>query len=227
MPFSHRELCDLAVDWLKRPASRKGPGCQVAFSEARADWSGETPDAIGFRAGAHDAASVLVEVKTSRNVFLVDRKKPHRLQPEKGMGLYRYFFAQEGLIEIAELPEQWGLIEVTPKGTIKPRHGHILATPLALRAWQHERALWVECSLLTRMLNRVGDVEKMQNWLKESNNINARLVVKNDKLRRENERLSRELFELRNSRGSEETTQGEQSGCSSTVPFCKPAYSPF
>lgn len=98
MPLTHRQLCDLAVKWLQRPASRSGPGCQVAFSECRADWKGETPDAIGFRAAVFKEASVVVEVKVSRADFLADRKKPHRIDPSLGMGTYRYFMAPASLI---------------------------------------------------------------------------------------------------------------------------------
>jgi hypothetical protein len=108
MPLTHRQLCDLAVKWLQRPASRSGPGCQVAFSECRADWKGETPDAIGFRAAVFKEASVVVEVKVSRADFLADRKKPHRIDPSLGMGTYRYFMAPAGLISPEELPARWG-----------------------------------------------------------------------------------------------------------------------
>lgn len=39
------------------------------------------------------------------------------------------------------------------------------------------------------MLNRVGDVEKAQGYLKEANNRNAALARENDALRAENDRL--------------------------------------
>ncbi|MDO8416550.1 MAG: adenylosuccinate synthase [Agitococcus sp.] len=204
MPFTHRELCDLAVLWLKRPVSKKGPGCHIAFSESRGDWYGETPDAIGFRAGVSNEASVLIEVKTSRSDFLADRKKPHRKVPESGMGKYRYYMAPEGLLQAAELPPQWGLIEVSDKGRLKVRQGHVLLSGYDVDNWQQERAMGKEWTLLTRLLNRVGDAEKVQNWLKESRNINARLVTRNERLAQENERLSRELFMARNSEGTQE-----------------------
>jgi hypothetical protein len=193
MSFTHRELCNLAVNWLKRPASRTGPGCQVAFSESKSDWCGEIPDAIGFRAGVHNEFSVVIEVKTSRSDFLVDKKKPHRLAPETGMGKYRYFMAPEGLLSLEELPERWGLIEVTPRGHIKPRHGHVFLKHREKDVWEQERALSTEWTLLTLMLNRVGDAEKVQNWLKESRNQNAALVRQNEKLQLRNAALTREL----------------------------------
>lgn len=152
------------------------------------------PDAIGFRAGVHKEASVVVEVKVSRSDFLADQKKPHRVEPATGMGVYRYYMAPEGLIKVEELPMLWGLIEVTAKGVLKVRCGHVLLKYRDEDNWQHERAISREWTLLARMLNRVGDVEKAQNWLKESRNQNARLAKNNDELRARNERLSRELF---------------------------------
>ncbi len=197
MALTHRQLCDLAVNWLKRPASRNGPGCQVAFSESRGDWSGEMPDAIGFRAAVYRECSVLIEVKISRADFLNDRRKPHRLEPATGMGVYRYFMAPTGLIAVDELPERWGLIEVNDKNTPKVIGGHVLLKYGQEDLWQHERAIEREWTLLTRMLNRVGDVEKAQNWLKESRNINARLVRENDRLRERTDQLTRELHAAR------------------------------
>ena len=47
--------------------------------------------------------------------FLADRSKPHRLNPEMGMGKYRYYICPTGLIKPEELPEKWGLIYVSEK----------------------------------------------------------------------------------------------------------------
>ncbi|MES3674624.1 hypothetical protein QC589_01575 [Halomonas elongata] len=48
-PMSHAGLCAIAVKWLKRDLSKKGPGCDVAVSEVKTGHNGETPDAIGWR----------------------------------------------------------------------------------------------------------------------------------------------------------------------------------
>jgi len=117
---SHKELCELAVTWLKRPYSAGGPGCAVALSECRTGADGEVPDAIGFRTG-HGAGSVLIEVKTSRADFLADRAKPHRQQG--GVGDWRYFMVPEGLLSVADLPARWGLLEVNSRAHIKARAG--------------------------------------------------------------------------------------------------------
>lgn len=189
MTYTHRQLCDLAVNWLKRPASRSGPGCQVAFSESRGDWTGETPDAIGFRAAVHNEAAVVVEVKVSRSDFLADARKPHRVDPAIGMGTYRYFMAPQGLIVPSELPSKWGLIEVGARGSLTVICGHVLLKYRDEDTWRFDRAVGTEWTLLVRMLNRVGDVEKAQGYLKEANNRNAALARDNDRLRAENEKL--------------------------------------
>ncbi|MDQ7286946.1 hypothetical protein O0I55_17650, partial [Stenotrophomonas sp. Sm5341] len=69
----------------------------------------EDPDAIGWYTGR----TMLVECKVSRSDFLADRKKRFRANPERGLGLYRYFMAPKGLIKVDELPARWGLLEVS------------------------------------------------------------------------------------------------------------------
>lgn len=164
----HSDLCALAVSWLKRPYSSGGHGCLVAISEPRAEDRGEMPDAIGFRAG-HLAGSVVVEVKVSRSDFLADRKKPHRSGSE-GMGTWRYYMAPEGIIEVQDLPERWGLLVVNSKGKITPvagparaaltrHHGNLLAEMEAFRHTAVNTSR--EQSLLVRLLGRVGDAEAL------------------------------------------------------------------
>lgn len=119
--MNHSDLCKLALSWLKRPNSRKGHGCAVALSECRTGWDGEIPDAIGFRTTAPQSGSVLIEVKTSRADFLADKDKPHR--QSGGVGDWRYYMAPEGVLQLSDMPERWGLIEVNKRGHIKVRSG--------------------------------------------------------------------------------------------------------
>ena len=200
--LTHRMICDLAVKWLQRPKSRGGPGCQFAFSESRGAWEGEIPDAIGFRAGVFNEASVLVEVKVSRSDFLADMKKPHRIDPAKGMGAYRYIMAPEGLIEVSELPAKWGLVEVTRTGSLKPRVGHVFLKYKEDDGWRHEHAREREWTLLARMLTRVGDVEQLHNTLKESRRIQAALEQQCHRLDKQVREL--QLALSRASRGHEQ-----------------------
>ena len=197
LELTHKNLCPLAVGWLKRPASKGGPGCQVAFSEARGTWTGEIPDALGFRANVHDESSTLVEVKVTRSDFLADIKKPHRQNAALGVGVYRCFMCPENLIAIDELPVGWGLIEVTPRGALRVRAGRVLQGYRDVDVWQNTRNIEREWTMLACVLNRVGDVERVQGWLKDSRNINARLVKENEKLRLDNQRMSQELYQLK------------------------------
>lgn len=174
--MTHQELCALAVKWLQRAPGRDGPACQVAFSESRCLWNGEIPDAIGFRTVADDRASVVVEVKVSRSDFLADRAKPHRQSGEQGMGMYRYYMAPEGLIDVAELPARWGLVEVSSKGVLRVVTGHVRARRAERDQWRHERAVEIEWLLLATMLSRVGDIERLHAELKRVNNDRQRLA---------------------------------------------------
>jgi hypothetical protein len=100
---THANLVSLAVAWLRRYR------CGVVLSE-QACVSGEMPDAIGWKKACH---SVLVECKVTRADFMADRAKRFRQQPEIGVGSERYYLAPRGMIAIDELPNGWGLLEVS------------------------------------------------------------------------------------------------------------------
>ena len=89
-PKTHRELCELACRFLRNN------GFKVVFGDRFHAWTscGEHPDALGFRNGA----SCLIEVKCSRSDFLADRKKVFRAEPEKGMGDWRFYLCEPGVI---------------------------------------------------------------------------------------------------------------------------------
>ncbi|HEL3778110.1 hypothetical protein I5U56_02715 [Stenotrophomonas maltophilia] len=102
--LTHADLVKIAGRWLRNTA-----GCSVVLEElCAATGNGENPDAIGWYTGR----TMLVECKVSRSDFLADRKKRFRANPERGLGLYRYFMAPKGLIKVGELPARWGLLEV-------------------------------------------------------------------------------------------------------------------
>jgi hypothetical protein len=148
----------------------------VAFSEARCGWTGEIPDAIGFRTAAADEGSVVVEVKVSRGDYLADRAKAHRQDGALGMGLYRYYMAPEGIISVQELPAGWGLVEVSCKGVLHVLAGHVTVRRAEQAAWRHERAIDREWLLLASMLSRVGNVEALHAELKKARNERAQLT---------------------------------------------------
>lgn len=198
MSFTHQELCSLAVNWLQRAPSRSGPACQVAFSEAKRGWNGEIPAAIGFRTAAEDEGSVVVEVKVSRADYLADRGKAHRQVAALGMGLYRYYFAPEGIISPFELPAGWGLVEVSAKSVLRVLAGHVTVKRAEQGEWRHERAIEREWLLLASMLSRLGNVEAMHSELKKAKNERAELARQLDAIR-ERERanmLSRAVADI-------------------------------
>ncbi len=100
--ITHDELVRAGIKWLLKTI-----GARFALSELRASTtSGEIPDIIGFKSGY----SVLIECKTSRSDFLIDKKKHFRQYPDMGMGNYRLFLCPAGLIKPEELPNGWGLL---------------------------------------------------------------------------------------------------------------------
>ena len=103
--MTHEKLVEKAIQWLR------SYGCGVVLSEQSCA-GGETPDAIGWKGACH---SVLVECKLSRPDFLADGDKPFRRAPETGMGCERFYLALRGLLERAELPAGWGLLELEGK----------------------------------------------------------------------------------------------------------------
>ena len=110
----HGELVAIAEQWLRRrcvvgmPNSDKTmrARCGIAASELVTS-AQETPDAIGW----WNSYSVLVECKVSRADFLRDKYKIFR-HPDKGVGMYRYYACPETVIQLADLPDGWGLLHL-------------------------------------------------------------------------------------------------------------------
>ena len=114
--ITHTGLVERAEKWLQNTVN-----CGVVFNDSfrAATLSGECPDAIGFRAGI----SILVECKASRSDFLADKKKSFRANPEMGIGDWRFYMCPPGVINIEDLPDDWGLLWVTGK-TVRKIHGY-------------------------------------------------------------------------------------------------------
>lgn len=146
--MTHYELVQRATRWLHTM------GCPMVFPEM-VTYAGETPDCIGFRDSG--ATSLLVECKASRSDFLADAKKPHRREPERGMGLHRYFMCRPGLIRPDELPARWGLLYCHPTRVelvvgYQPKR----YVPEQLQAYSfHERNRNAEVGMLYSALNRL------------------------------------------------------------------------
>lgn len=107
--LTHKDLVDIGHKCLKRFWKYK-----IIFKEiSTVSPAGEIPDVIGFSAYGK---SILIECKASRSDFLRDRAKQFRISPSRGMGRYRFYLAPKGVISEADLPLNWGLIEVSEKG---------------------------------------------------------------------------------------------------------------
>lgn len=102
--MTHQELVESGYRWLLSK-------CSFAIKDL-VTHNREVPDVIGFNSNG----SFVLEAKASRADFLADKKKPFRINPEDGMGDWRFFIAPQGLINKDELPELWGLIEVNKRG---------------------------------------------------------------------------------------------------------------
>jgi hypothetical protein len=100
----HGELVDMGARWLRRT------GFGVVATELTVAGVSEQVDGIGFRA----SCSAVLEAKVSRADYLADRRKPHRRSG--GLGNYRFFVCQQGLILPEELPERWGLLWTKGRG---------------------------------------------------------------------------------------------------------------
>lgn len=112
--MTHDELVDLAVRQLKR--WRCLPICREITTIMA---TGEIPDAIGWKSDY----SIMFECKVSRADFLRDNKKPFRLCKLNGVGDFRFYITNEGVIKSAdELPDGWGCYEVIDK-KIKHKFG--------------------------------------------------------------------------------------------------------
>jgi hypothetical protein len=102
------------------------------------------PDAIGWKRANH---SVLVECKVTRADFLVDRAKPFRLKPEQGVGSERFYLTPPALVDEAELPSGWGLLEL--------RRGRLEMIRASAKNLRTATGLRYEMNLLLASLRRV------------------------------------------------------------------------
>jgi hypothetical protein len=144
--MKHEELVERAVRWLY------SQGCGFAVGErVCAVSTGEIPDAIGFRSNC----SILVECKTSRADFKADRKKHFRFDsPEQGMGNFRFYLCEEGVISPMEVPEGWGLLYIAgklvkkviaPKGNAWGKHSSTHKVFWQEKNTEAENALMYSC----------------------------------------------------------------------------------
>lgn len=104
--WTHKALVRRMASWLKFTKANT-----VVMAELSTRNS-ETPDVIGWVGGA---SSILIECKVSRADFRADGGKWFRRYEEDGMGDRRYVAAPAGILCADEMPERWGLLEVTKR----------------------------------------------------------------------------------------------------------------
>jgi len=97
---THKELVQVAVSWLRNIMR-----CGVVFKEFKTAIS-EIPDAFGLKSDY----SILIECKASRADFLSDRSKVFRQLPDRGVGDFRLYLCNTGIIKPEDLPDKWGLL---------------------------------------------------------------------------------------------------------------------
>ncbi|HHR4398547.1 TPA: adenylosuccinate synthase [Salmonella enterica] len=174
----------------------------MAFNEVGAVGDTERADAWGYRWG-WNGCSVLVEVKVSRSDFLRDKHKPHR--KSGGMGDYRYYMCPEGIINISDLPDRWGLLWVNKRGHVKLMAGHICCLvgnswggnrDLAF-FWRHETDMEVERGLLAYMVSRVGDPDALLQEQRAYLRLNTQQATKINDLEKRRREDSMTIYRLR------------------------------
>ena len=99
--MTHRELVDLSHKFVLKNMS-----CGFAVKELKTTCK-EIVDVLGFGAWGH---SILLEIKTSFADFKRDAKKSFRINPAEGVGKYRFYVCPKNLIQVEDLPDNWGLI---------------------------------------------------------------------------------------------------------------------
>jgi hypothetical protein len=158
--LTHHDLVESAYKWVLKNGS-----CGVAFKELYTLCNnGEYPDVIGFGGWGH---SVLIECKMSRSDFAADKKKPFRIYPDLGMGSYRFYCTPKNLINIEDLPNDWGLLWVDEK--LKARCIYKLAKGNLMLGQPLSKNIKAEHELMYSALRRLqirGRVEEI--YLKES-----------------------------------------------------------
>jgi hypothetical protein len=135
----HKDLVAIGREWLARR-------CPVVVTELSSQ-AGETPDVIGFqgRVSGIGYGTHLIECKASRSDFLSDSKKHYRRCSGAGMGNYRYYMAPKGLLKAEDMPENWGLIEVSTAGRVS-----VLVCPI-LQETNQSREVLLLVSVMRRL----------------------------------------------------------------------------
>lgn len=153
MKITHKQLIEIGYKWLQSK-------CAFAFKEfVTINNTGEIPDLIGF----NSMGTFILEAKTSRPDFFKDKEKHFRMIPELGMGDWRFFICKQGLIDISELPENWGLIEVDEKLKARCVYNPFGKGNIYSRWKKCEKWGYPEMSILHSALRRLNEKGLLEN----------------------------------------------------------------
>lgn len=134
--MKHSDLVRYVADWL-----RSERGYRTILTEGSCAGTVEEPDVIAWSRGR----STLVECKRSRADFLADRKKAFRAEPAAGMGRTRLYAAAPGIILPKDVPDRWGLLEVTDGGRVQ-----LVVTPGTFSQWNRDGEIVLLAAALER-----------------------------------------------------------------------------
>jgi len=101
--MTHNDLVKRAGKWL-----RNSLHCGVVLEELKNQGSWEIPDAVGWCG----QQCILIECKTSLSDFRADLKKASR-NGAPTVGAWRFYLALPDIVPAEELPDGWGLYEVS------------------------------------------------------------------------------------------------------------------
>jgi hypothetical protein len=135
--FTHNELVLRACQWLR------ARGCKVVMAEPGL-LHNMSPDALGWESLKETHQ---IECKISRADFKADSEKRHKTwRDEHQLGLFRWFMTPRGLVQPSELPQGWGLLEVTGQKVF-----------VVVRAAKLKHDEHTELGMLFRALSRVQE----------------------------------------------------------------------
>lgn len=128
--LTHEDLCRLACAWLSRSTQSHGAHCGTVLL-GTSDTCIAPREVIGFQTkkahGVFDG-SYLVKAITSQEEFEDILITIHHDEAnEGGIGDFRFFIAQAGILSSRQLPKRWSLIEVDNTGRIVSTTGMALA----------------------------------------------------------------------------------------------------
>ena len=172
--MTHDDLVQIGAAWL-----RSHQDASVVLTEPVRDWGrGEQPDVYGWL--PVPKVSCIIECKTSREDFKADWSKEWRMDPNIGMGNFRWYLVPTGLVDHSDLPHNWGLLvtdgddvveDVAPIG-FAISFANLLYERIMLLEVMRRLMAGPRCDKTNGFLQRVEDV------LRSEDRIDASLAIR-------------------------------------------------